>query len=85
VAKPFEGSLGPSGLSGNQRNGNMLGLRGIYTTRGTTYPKLSMYDEYRARLAGVNENLEGNLTPPNLVQLDGLRNGRYWDMSKFRH
>lgn len=85
VAKPFEGSLGPSGLSGNQRNGNMLGLRGIYTTRGTTYPKLSMYDEYRARLAGVNENLEGNLTPSNLVQLDGLRNGRYWDMSKFRH
>jgi hypothetical protein len=77
--------MGPSGLSGNQKNGNMLGPVGVYISRGTTYPKLSMYDQYRARLAGVNENLEGDLTPRDLVQLDGLRNGKIWDMSKFKH
>ncbi len=85
VAKPYDGSLGPSELNGNQRNGNMLGARGVYITRGTTYPKLSMYDEYRARLAGLNENLEGSRTPSDIVQEDGWRNGKTWDMDKFRH
>ena len=58
---------------------------GVYRSRGTTYPELSMYDQYRARLAGVNENLEGSVTPRDLVQLDGLRNGKIWDMSKVKH
>jgi hypothetical protein len=85
VAKPYDGSMGPSALNGIQKNGNMVGPVGVYISRGTTYPKLSMYDQYRARLAGVNENLEGDLTPRDLVQLDGLRNGKIWDMSKFKH
>lgn len=85
VAKPYDGSIGPSGLNGNQKNGNMQWPTGVYRSRGTTYPELSMYDEYRARLAGVNENLEGTVTPRDLVQLDGLRNGKIWDMSKVKH
>ena len=85
VAKPYDGSIGPSQLNGIQQNGNMIGPTGVYIARGVTYPKLSMYDEYRARLAGVNENLEGDMTPSDLVQYDGLVNGKYWDMSKFKH
>jgi hypothetical protein len=85
VAKPYDGSMGPSELNGIQQNGNMVNALGVYNARGVGYPKLSMYDEYRARLAGVNENLEGTLTPSDLVQLDGLRNGKIWDMSKVKH
>lgn len=85
VAKPYDGSMGPSGLNGNQANGNGRDFRGVYDYDATRFPKLSMYDEYRARLAGVNENLEGTLTPSELVLLDGMRNGKLWDMSKFKH
>ncbi len=83
VAKPYAGSIGPSELSGNQQNGNMTNL-GVYASRGTTYPKLSMYDEYRARLAGVNE-FSGGTTPSSLIALDGYMNGKWWDMSRFKH
>jgi hypothetical protein len=85
VAKPYDGSIGPTELSGNQQNGNGRDGRGVYWARGTTYPELSMYDEYRARLAGVNENLEGTLTPSDLVAEDGWELGKSWDMSKFKH
>ncbi|MDP2312794.1 MAG: pilus assembly protein TadG-related protein [Pseudomonadota bacterium] len=85
VAKPYDGSVGPSELNGIQQNSNMVGPLGVYISRGTTYPKLSMYDEYRARLAGANENLEGTLTPDELIRLDGYRNGKMWDMDKFKH
>ncbi|MDP2309235.1 MAG: Tad domain-containing protein [Pseudomonadota bacterium] len=85
VAKPYDGSIGPSELNGNQKNGNMVGPMGVYASRGTTYPELSMYDEYRARLAGINESLEGDASPSDLVQLDGLQNGKFWEMDKVKH
>ncbi|MFN7145191.1 MAG: TadE/TadG family type IV pilus assembly protein [Myxococcota bacterium] len=85
VAKPYEGSLGPSEISGTQQNGNGYPILGVYSRRGAGYPELSMYDEYRARLAGTQENLEGPVTPEELIFMDGLREGRMWDMSKFRH
>ncbi|MBM4369350.1 MAG: Tad domain-containing protein [Deltaproteobacteria bacterium] len=84
VAKPYDGSVGPSELNGNQANGNM-NIGGIYLAQGIEYPKLSMYDEYRARLAGVNDNLAGDLTPADLVGIDGAREGRAWDTSRFEH
>ena len=86
VAKPYEGSLGPSNLSGTQRNGNgATTLMGVYTARGARYPEIAMYDEYRARLAGINENLTGRRTPIDLILQDGLQNGKVWDVTRFRH
>lgn len=86
VAKPFEGSLGPAALSGTQRNGNAaVNPLGVFTARGAGYPELSMYDEYRARLAGLNENLAGSRSPTDLALQDGFREGRVWDVSKFKH
>lgn len=85
VAKPFEGSLGPSEISGNTRNGNQIGMRGVYASAGLTYPKLTMYDEYRARLAGTTENLAGPASPQDIVRMDGYMQGRAWQMDKFKH
>lgn len=85
VAKPYDGSIGPSELLGYQQDSNMAGVDRVYSARGTTYPKMSMYDEYRARLAGVNENLAGTVSPSDLVRLDGALNGKAWDMSKVKH
>ena len=84
VAKPYDGSVGPSELSGNQANGNM-NVGGLYIAQGIRYPKLSMYDEYRARLAGVRDGLAGSTTPESLVGYDGARMGRAWDTSRFEH
>lgn len=84
VAKPYDGSVGPSELNGNQANGNM-NVGGIYVAQGVRYPKFSMYDEYRARLAGINENLDGPRTPEQLIQADGLLEGKMWDMGNFHH
>jgi hypothetical protein len=86
VAKPYDGSVGPSELSGTQRNGNGApSVLGVYSARGAGYPELSMYDEYRARLVGINENLEGSRTPPDLIMEDGLRNGKLWNPTRFKH
>jgi hypothetical protein len=85
VAKPYDGSIGPSELSGNQRNGNTPGPFGVYAPRGVEYPEMSMYDEYRARLAGINEDLAGYTTPGELITIDGWENGYSWDSSRFKH
>lgn len=85
VAKPYDGSIGPTGVSGYQQDGNMLKPNGVYWSRGTTYPKMSMNDEYRARLAGINENLAGTVGPDDLVMMDGYMNGKTWDMGSFKH
>lgn len=84
VAKPYDGSVGPSELNGNQADGNMMtGL--VYASHGIEFPKMSMYDEYRARLAGVNDDLQGGLSPADLVLYDGVSMGKSWDMDKFEH
>lgn len=84
VAKPYDGSVGPSELNGNQANGN-YNVGGVYHPQGIEYPKLSMYDQYRARLAGVNDGLQGDTTPADLVGEDGAREGRSWDTTRFEH
>lgn len=84
VAKPYDGSVGPSELGGHTRNGNMA-LGGVYASQGVTYPKLTMLDEYRARMAGIQDNLKGDTTPRDLVEQDGSSEGRHWDMDNFKH
>jgi len=84
VAKPYDGSVGPSELEGYQANGNME-VYGVYQAQGIELPMRSMYDEYRARLAGVNDTLVGDLTPADLVGIDAARENRPWDTSRFEH
>ncbi len=85
VAKPYDGSVGPStGTEGNTRTGNTLvGL--VYPSASIRFPKLTMYDEYRARMAGIQDNLTGGLAPTTLISRDGARLGKSWDTSKFEH
>jgi hypothetical protein len=84
VAKPYDGSVGPSNLSGLQANGNSTPTP-VYSYRGIEYPKLSMYDQYRARMAGIQDELTGGLDPATLVLLDGIELGKSWDTSRFEH
>lgn len=84
VAKPYDGSVGPSGLSGMQADGNMLsGL--VYGSQYIEWPKQAMVEEYRARIAGVNDDLQGSTSPSDLVFYDGMSMGKMWDMDKFEH
>ncbi len=85
VAKPYDGSVGPSELSGNQQNGNGKGGRGVYASDAVRFPVLSMYDEYRARMAGIQDGLGGVLSPTTLIALDGAELGKSWDTSRFEH
>ncbi len=84
VAKPYDGSVGPSELSGNQQNSNTM-KNGVYWSGGTKWPTFAMVEEYRARMAGIQDNLEGDTTPRDLVEGDGSSEGRGWDMDKFKH
>lgn len=84
VAKPYDGSVGPSELSGIQVNGNFrTGI--VYGRRGIGYPMLGMVAEYRARMAGIHDGLTGGLTPSMLIALDGAKLGEAWDTSRFEH
>ncbi len=85
VAKPYDGSVGPStGTEGNTRTGNTrTGL--VYPSASIRFPKLTMYDEYRARMAGIQDNLTGGLAPTTLISMDGARLAKSWDTSKFEH
>jgi hypothetical protein len=85
VAKPYDGSIGPTGISGLQANGNGVGPRGVFDPSYVRFPKFSMYDEYRARLAGIHENLQGDTTPEELVEQDGYSLGHRYDMDQFEH
>lgn len=84
VAKPYDGSVGPSNLSGLQANGNSTPTP-VYSPRGIEYPKLTMYDEYRARMAGIQDELTGGLDPATLILFDGITMGKSWDTSRFEH
>ncbi len=89
VAKPFEGSVGPShsSISDSDRSGEwMTGQIYVsHTTFGKDYDALGFMDEYRARLAGMNENLAGGATPTTLASMDGLNEGKSWNTSYFKH
>jgi hypothetical protein len=90
VAKPFEGSVGPTRLSGMDQNGDWLmgqlympGPMGAMLDPETD---LGMVEEYRARLAGMNEDLTGGSAPTDLAFMDGMMNlGRFWNTSYFKH
>ncbi len=84
VAKPYDGSVGPSNLSGLEANGNSTPTP-VYGPVGIKYPEMSMYDEYRARMAGIQDELTGGLDPATLVMLDGVSLGKSWDTSRFEH
>ncbi len=86
VAKPYDGSVGPSNVAWLQRTGNIPGPHplGVFDNQSIWFPKFTMVQEYRARLAGINDDLAGSTTPAELIRRDGGSFGG-WDMSKFHH
>ena len=85
VAKPYDGSVGPSGLLGNEQNGNGMGFGGVYASGAVDLPVKAMYDEYRARMAGIQDGLDGMMSPTTLIAIDGAELGKSWDTSMFEH
>lgn len=89
VAKPYEGSVGPTRLGYTDRNGiwmrGMLYMPGPMGMSLDERNDLGMVEEYRARLAGMEESLSGSSNPLNLAVLDGARLGMMWNRSYFNH
>jgi hypothetical protein len=89
VAKPFEGSVGPShsSISSSDRDGEWYAFGPVFGpyTGGDPYSDLGFTDEYRARLVGINEAVSGSSSPVALIQSDGSNNGKNWNMSYFKH
>ncbi len=89
VAKPFDGTVGPARASFLQRNGNVIRVTppfGVFASSAIWFPKFTMQDTYKARLAGINDKLAGRTTPAQLVSGDASRVGRWrWDTRKFHH
>jgi len=79
VSKPFEGSVGPAAEGGTTRNGNCCATP-IYNAQGIRYPKLTVVDTYRARIAGIREWEDADDLPVDTLALE-------WgaDAYKFRH
>ncbi len=81
VAKPFEGSVGPTRLSASDRHGSWrVGPLYVPGLALLPDPALGMIDTYRARLAGIHEGLTGPATPADLIDLEGI-----WRSSRFHH
>ena len=89
VAKPFDGTVGPSRGSFLQRNGNVIKPTppiGVFWSQAIWYPKFAMQDTYKARLAAINDRLSGATTPATLVAGDASRVGRRrWNTGRFKH
>jgi hypothetical protein len=83
VAKPYEGSVGPTNIGDKNANGFMAGP--LYIPWGSNRTNLGMVEEYRARIAGMNENLRGASAPKTIAQIDGLSLGKFWNTSYFKH
>jgi hypothetical protein len=85
VAKPYDGSVGPTRASWAQRTA-FFAPRGVFSNQAVWYPKLAMVQEYRARLAGIQDDLKGPVSPTDLIRRDASRlPGRSWDMDRFLH
>jgi hypothetical protein len=85
VAKPYDGAVGPTRASWAQRTA-FFAPRGVFSNQAVWYPKLAMVQEYRARLAGIHDDLAGPVSPAELIEDDARRlPGRSWDMDKFLH
>ena len=85
VAKPFEGSMGPTSNTMEQ-----LGLwyyppalwgPGDAQSEYLQKSMMGMIDEYRARMVGMHESLAGSTTPLTLIGNDNSD----WDTSYFKH
>lgn len=89
VAKPYEGSVGPTRASSSDRNGRWMAgplyISGAAGSESTRQSVLGMVDEYRARLAGMEEELEGGVDPTTLAVMDGATLGRFWNPMYFSH
>ncbi|MEN9787438.1 MAG: hypothetical protein RLZZ299_2702 [Pseudomonadota bacterium] len=86
VAKPFDGSVGPTRGGWAQRTANVPGPRGTFLSHAIWYPKFAMSPTYRARLAGIQDTLVGSRNPARLIRDDAARVGLGgYDMSKFKH
>jgi hypothetical protein len=83
VAKPYDGSVGPSREGGNTRSGNNMGL--LQMPHGIEFPLMTMVEEYRARMAGINDGLAGETTPAELVEQDASNFGERWAAEWFEH
>lgn len=83
VAKPYEGSVGPT--QSGDRNANSYMAGPLYSIWGTHRSDLGMVEEYRARLAGLNEALAGGSSPVGLAQQDGSMLGKTWNTGYFKH
>lgn len=87
VAKPYDGSVGPSRGGPALRSATTMHptLLGVFWSHAVEYPKMTMVEEYRARMAGVKDGLSGRTTPERLVEQDGGDLGKSWDMDRFEH
>lgn len=90
VAKPYDGSVGPSRggpalRSATTPHPNTFTHPGVYWSHAVEYPKMTMVEEYRARFSGIQDGLTGDTTPRELVEQDAADLGRSWDMSLFEH
>jgi hypothetical protein len=86
VAKPYDGSVGPTRAGPAQRSASTLGPNLVYWSHAIDYTEFTMLDDYRARMAGINDDLAGSVTPRSLVEDDGWRLGRGgYDMDRFEH
>jgi hypothetical protein len=87
VAKPYEGSVGPT-LTGNPNA--MWTIGPLYSPGPGSLMldkerDLAMVEEYRARLAGLNEDLQGGSAPTDLAREDGDQLGKNWNVAYFKH
>lgn len=84
VAKPYDGSVGPTALPSYLRSGN-IPAGWLYIGDSGWLAEETMVDEYRARMAGIQDDLAGPAAPTTLIALDGAVLGKSWDTSKFEH
>jgi len=87
VAKPYEGSVGPT-LTGNPNADWTIGplySPGPGSLMLDKEGDLAIIEEYRARLAGLNEDLQGGSAPTDLAQMDGAMLGKMWNVAYFKH
>lgn len=89
VAKPYEGSIGPTRMSSVDQNGDWL-MGPFYMPGPTGYTldprrELGMVPEYRARFASLNDPLEGGAAPTDLAMMDGFMLGKFWNTAYFAH
>lgn len=84
VAKPYDGSVGPAEPPVDYyKNGN-LPQGPYYTSSGLQYPEETMVEEYRARIAGINEWGSADYKPRDALG-DSMFGAIANNVDKFRH